>query len=48
MDNEKTIPSILVARDYHCGPAEPLKIHPILKILVAAVAFLLLLLLYKR
>ncbi len=48
MDNEKTIPSILLARDYDREPTEPLKIHPILKILVVGVALLLLLLLYKR
>ena len=48
MDNETTVPSVLMARDYDLKPIKPSTSRIVLKIGIAAVVLLFLALLYKR
>jgi hypothetical protein len=51
MDNETTVPSVLMARDFELKPAKPAKPEAsriVLKIGIAVVVLLFLVLLYRR
>ncbi len=48
MDNETTVPSVLMARDYDLKPIEPSTSHILMKIGMGIVVLLLLVLIYKR